>query len=206
MVIDDKFKVQVGRRLRELRESQKLKINEVVEKLSNNYFLDVDEKSIRRYEKGEFLPKIDNLICFAELYGTTLDYIVYGRETSDDNSFTWYDNFKRLNRLIYSLAVGFVENPGDGKIYLELWDDEAKVYYDRLQSFGVDKNYMYVHKGIDPNFNVKEMDALFEDFKNYKEQLTPNKERQFKFLKSQGEDPEKYIRSRIEEIKSKREK
>ena len=44
------------------------------------------------------------------------------------------------------------------------------------------------------------------DFKNYKKQLTPNKERMFKFLKSQGEDPEKYIRSRIEEIKSKREK
>ena len=205
-MVNDEFKTGVGKRLRKLREGQELTINEVVERLSNNYFLDVDEKSIRRYEKGEFLPKIDNLICLAELYDTTLDYIVYGKETSDDNSFTWYDTFKRLNRLIYPLTLGFGKDSEDGKIYLELWDDEAKVYYDRIQSFGVDKNYMYVHKGIDPNYKVKEMDALFEDFKNYKEQLTPNKERQFKYLKSQGEDPEKYIRSRIEEIKSKREK
>ena len=206
IVVNDEFKTSVGKRLRKLREGQELTINEVVERLSNNYFLNVDEKSIRRYEKGIFLPKIDNLICLAELYDTTLDYIVYGKETSDDNSFTWYDTFKRLNRLIYPLTLGFGKGSEDGKIYLELWDDEAKVYYDRLQSFGVDKNYMYVHKGIDPNYKVKEMDALFEDFKNYKEQLTPNNERMFKFLKSQGEDPEKYIRSRIEEIKSKREK
>lgn len=206
IVVNDEFKTSVGKRLRKLREGQELTINEVVERLSNNYFLNVDEKSIRRYEKGIFLPKIDNLICLAELYDTTLDYIVYGKETSDDNSFTWYDTFKRLNRLIYPLTLGFGKGSEDGKIYLELWDDEAKVYYDRLQSFGVDKNYMYVHKGIDPNYKVKEMDALFEDFKNYKEQLTPNNERMFKFLKSQGEDPEKYIRSRIEEVKSKREK
>ena len=99
IVVNDEFKTGVGKRLRKLREGQELTINEVVERLSNNYFLDVDEKSIRRYEKGEFLPKIDNLICLAELYDTTLDYIVYGKETSDDNSFTWYDNFKRLNRL-----------------------------------------------------------------------------------------------------------
>ena len=205
-IINDDFKKNVGKRLQELREQKGLTIKDVVELLSRDYYCDIDEKSIRRYEKGEFLPKIDNLICFTELYGTTLDYIVYGRETSDDNSFTWYDTFKRLNRLIYPLTLGFGKGSEDGKIYLELWDDEAKVYYDRIQSFGVDKDYMYVHKGIDPNYKVKEMDALFEDFKNYKEQLTPNIERMFKYLKSQGEDPEKYIRSRIEEIKSKREK
>ena len=113
IVVNDEFKTGVGKRLRKLREGQELTINEVAERLSNNYFLDVDEKSIRRYEKGEFLPKIDNLICLAELYDTTLDYIVYGKETSDDNSFTWYDNFKRLNRLIYSLAVGFGKSSED---------------------------------------------------------------------------------------------
>lgn len=204
--IDQEFKINVGNRLRELRENKGMTVIEVAKTLAEDYYCNIDEKSIRRYEKGDFLPKIDNLICLAELYDSTLDYIVYGRATSDDNSFTWYDTFKRLNRLIYPLTLGFGRGSEDGKIYLELWDDEAKVYYDRIQSFGVDKNYMYVHKGIDPNYKVKEMDALFEDFKNYKEQLTPNKERQFKYLKSQGEDPEKYIRSRIEEIKSKREK
>jgi transcriptional regulator with XRE-family HTH domain len=205
IVVNDEFKTGVGKRLRKLREGQELTINEVVERLSNNYFLDVDEKSIRRYEKGDFLPKIDNLICLAELYDTTLDYIVYGKETSDDNSFTWYDNFKRLNRLIYSLAVGFGKGSEDGKIYLELWDDEAKVYYEKLQSFSTDSNYKFEHIGKDPVFSVKDLDNLFSDFKENKKQLKPNEDRFFKYLKSQGIDPEVFKSQRIKEIKEKRE-
>jgi transcriptional regulator with XRE-family HTH domain len=205
IVVNDEFKTGVGKRLRKLREGQELTINEVVERLSNNYFLDVDEKSIRRYEKGDFLPKIDNLICLAELYDTTLDYIVYGKETSDDNSFTWYDNFKRLNRLIYSLAVGFGKGSEDGKIYLELWDDEAKVYYEKLQSFSTDSNYKFEHIGKDPVFSVKDLDNLFSDFKKNKKQLKPNEDRFFKYLKSQGIDPEVFKSQRIKEIKEKRE-
>jgi transcriptional regulator with XRE-family HTH domain len=205
IVVNDEFKTGVGKRLRKLREGQELTINEVVERLSNNYFLDVDEKSIRRYEKGDFLPKIDNLICLAELYDTTLDYIVYGKETSDDNSFTWYDTFKRLNRLIYSLAVGFGKGSEDGKIYLELWDDEAKVYYEKLQSFSTDSNYKFEHIGKDPVFSVKDLDNLFSDFKENKKQLKPNEDRFFKYLKSQGIDPEVFKSQRIKEIKEKRE-
>ena len=204
--IDENFLINIGTRLKDLRENKNLTQAQLSNELLEQHHITIDKRSIGRYENGHGLPETDNLIHLAEFFNVTTDYILYGKELSDDNSFTWYDTFKRLNRLIYPLTLGYGKGSEDGKIYLELWDDEAKVYYNRLQSFGVDKNYMYVHKGIDPNFNVKEMDALFEDFKNYKEQLTPNKERQFKFLKSQGEDPEKYIRSRIEEIKSKREK
>ena len=136
MIINDEFKVEVGKRLRKLRESQGLTINKVVEKLLNDYFLDVDEKSIRRYEKGEFLPKIDNLICFADLFNSTLDYIIYGKTTSDDNSFTWYDNFKRLNRLMFTMQIKMlrdVENTSD--VYLKLLDKEAKEWFGRLERF-----------------------------------------------------------------------
>lgn len=205
IVVNDEFKTGVGKRLRKLRERQELTINEVVERLSNNYFLDVDEKSIRRYEKGEFLPKIDNLICLAELYDTTLDYIVYGKETSDDNSFTWYDVFKRLNRLIFSLAIGFGKSSEDGKIYLELWDDEARVYYDRLQAYGTSMNYSFENKGVDLQLTLRDLDNLFVDFQKDKKQLLPTKERMFKYLKSQGQDPEEFVKHRISEIKEKQE-
>lgn len=206
MVINDEFKKQVGARLHELRESKGFTINALVEKLSNEYYSDIDEKTIRRYEKGDFLPKIDNLLCIAELYDTTLDYIVYGKETSDDNSFTWYDTFKRLNRLIYPLIVGFGKRSEDGKIYLELWDDEVKVYYDKLQSFASSRNYTYVNKDADPNFGVKDLDALFTDFKNYNEEISPTLERYNKYLKSQGLDPTEFLKRRVDEIRSKREK
>ncbi|MBO5223386.1 MAG: helix-turn-helix transcriptional regulator [Clostridia bacterium] len=178
MIINDEFKVEVGKRLRKLRESQGLTINKVVEKLLNDYFLDVDEKSIRRYEKGEFLPKIDNLICFADLFNSTLDYIIYGKTTSDDNSFTWYDNFKRLNRLMFTMQIKMlrdVENTSD--VYLKLLDKEAKEWFGRLERFIESKRLMLDSKGIEKITDIKDLDSLFEDFKKDQTQLLPIEER-----------------------------
>jgi transcriptional regulator with XRE-family HTH domain len=178
IVVNDEFKTGVGKRLRKLREGQELTINEVVERLSNNYFLDVDEKSIRRYEKGEFLPKIDNLICLAELYDTTLDYIVYGKETSDDNSFTWYDNFKRLNRLLYTMQVQMLR---DGEkvsdVYLKLLDGEAKEWFGRIERYIENRKNMFTHKGLEKEIAVKDLDALFKEFKKDRTQLLPIEEK-----------------------------
>lgn len=178
IVVNDEFKTGVGKRLRKLREGQELTINEVVERLSNNYFLDVDEKSIRRYEKGEFLPKIDNLICLAELYDTTLDYIVYGKETSDDNSFTWYDNFKRLNRLLYTMQVQMLR---DGEkvsdVYLKLLDGEAKEWFGRIERYIENRKNMFTHKGLEKEIAVKDLDALFKEFKKDPTQLLPIEEK-----------------------------
>lgn len=180
MVINDEFKVKVGKRLRELRKSQGLTINKVVEKLSNDCFLDIDEKSIRRYEKGEFLPKIDNLICFADLFNTTLDYIIYGKAISDDNSFSWYENFKRLNRIFYTMQINLLrdkENTSD--IYLKLLDDESKEWFGRIERFIENKHLMLNRKGkgIEKITDIKELDALFEDFKKDRTQLLPIEER-----------------------------
>lgn len=178
MVINDEFKVKVGKRLHELRERQGMTINKVVEKLSNEYFLDVDEKSIRRYEKGEFLPKIDNLICFADLFNTTLDYIIYGKATSDDNSFSWYENFKRLNRILYTMQIKMLrdeENTSD--IYLKLSDDEAKEWFGRIERFIDSKRLILDSEGIEKITDIKDLDALFEDFKKDQTQILPTEER-----------------------------
>ena len=178
MIINDEFKVEVGKRLWKLRKSQGLTINEMVEKLLNDYFLDVDEKSIRRYEKGEFLPKIDNLICFADLFNSTLDYIIYGKATSDDNSFSWYDNFKRLNRLMFTMQIKMlrdVENTSD--VYLKLSDNEAKEWFGRIERFIESKRLMLDSKGIEKITDIKDLDSLFEDFKKDQTQLLPIEER-----------------------------
>ena len=204
--INETFLKQVGKRLQELRKSKKLTQVQLSNLLLEQYNITIDDRSISRYETGRGLPETDNLIYLADLFNTTLDYIIYGKETSDDNSFTWYDTFKRLNRLIYPLAVGLGKSSADGKIYLELWDDEWKVYYERLQSYGLDKNYAFEHRGSDPSFDVKVLDELFADFINYKEQLAPTLERCNKYLESQGVDAEEFLRHRIEEIQSKQRK
>ena len=201
MVINEEFKLKVGIRLNELRKKNKLTINELIEKLQNEYYIDIDEKSIRRYEKGEFLPKIDNLICLAEIFNTSLDYIIYGRETSDDNSFTYYDNFKRLNRLIYSLSVNFVKDDATGKCYLELWEDESKLYWERLNTFGKNDNYKFEKRNELSKFSLKELDVLIEDFADYKEQLLPTKARFDAWLENQGINPEEYLIEKLKRMK-----
>ena len=203
--IDSFFKKNVGERLKNLRLKNKLTRRSLSEKIQKDFYLNIDPKTIERYESGAFLPKIDNLICLSELFNTTLDYIIFGRETSDDNSFTRYDNFKRLNRLIYSLAGMPWKNSEDGKIYLELWDDEAKIYYEKLQSSSVYRNYMFEHFGKDCSFSVQDLDNLFLEFKENKKQLGPNEERISKYLRIHGINPDQFKRQRIKEIKEKRE-
>ena len=185
VIIDKEFKKNVGLRLKSLRKLNGLTILGLIDKLQSDYFIDVDEKSIRRYETGEFLPKIDNLICLSDLFSVSIDYLLFGKETSDDNSCTYYDNFKRLNRLIYSLSAKLVENEATGRYYLELWEEEFKLYWERINNFGVEKNYFYEKRDELPVFTLKDLDNLFIDFIKYKEQLTPTKERFDKFLSNQ---------------------
>ena len=202
--IDERFAISVGKRLKALRKQHDLTVSQVVDKLSKNY-VGMSEKSIQRYENGKCLPKIENLIGLADLFHTTLDYIMLGKETSDDNSCTIYDNFKRLNRLIYSLSVMFARHQETGKMYLELTDDEAKVYWERLQSFAVSKNYFAEHRNETPVFTLKELDELFEDFAEEKEQFAPTPQRYNTWLKNQGIDPEAFWKKKILELEKKRE-
>jgi transcriptional regulator with XRE-family HTH domain len=201
LTIDENFKINVGVRLKQLRENKHYTINKLLEIMQNDYYVEIDEKSIRRYEKGEFLPKIDNLICLAEIFNTSLDYIIYGKETSDDNSFTYYDNFKRLNRLIYSLSVNFLKDDCTGKCYLELWEEESKVYWERLNAFGISDNYKFEKRNTAPKISLKELDSLIEDFAEYQEQLLPTQERFFNWLISQGINPNKDLKNKLSRIK-----
>ena len=43
MIINEEFKVNVGKRLKELRNKNKLTIDDLVEKLQNEHYIDIDE-------------------------------------------------------------------------------------------------------------------------------------------------------------------
>ena len=163
----------------------------------------------RRYEKGDFLPKIDNLIVFAELFNTTLDYLVFGRETSDDNSFTWFDTLKRLNRLIYSLVlIPELEENKDSLYYHKYFflssDEELKLYIDKLVNFMGSKKYMFDYRSFSPYFDIHDMDALIQEFSEFKEKLVPSETRLKTVLYKLGINPSEYHENRIKEIKEKR--
>ena len=203
--INEDFMKAVGKRIKELRENQNLTQVKLSNELLYRYNINIGDRSISRYETGQGLPETDNLIYLADFFNTTTDYILYGKELSDDNSFTWYDTFKRLNRLVYPLAVGLGKGSADGRIYLELWDDEMKVYYDKLQSDAATKNYMFNHYNKDFAITVKDLDNLFLDFQKNKKQLKPNEDRFNRYFKSHGIDPEQYKKQRIADVSEKRE-
>ena len=203
IVIDEKLKKAIGKRLKELRKTKHFTLEQLADKMCNEYYIEIDEKSLRRYERGDFLPKIDNLICFTEIYNISLDYIVFGKETSDDNSFTWHDTFKRLNRLVYSMVM-IPGKDGSGKIFGELWEDEIKLYLDRLEAFFGSLNYDFENREKRILVSLKDMDKIMEDFDQYDEQLLPTMERMGKLLAAHGEEPETFLDDWISRINKKR--
>ena len=208
--INEKTLKEIGARLKKLRERQSLTINDLVDKLSNECYLNVDEKTIRRYEKGESLPKLDNLVALSEIFHTTLDYLVMGKETSDDNELTWRSSFKRLNRLIFSLVLipqveADPDSPHFGKYYFYGGDDELKLYMDKLSNFVRTDDYKFVVRGEKPSVCLAAFDNLIGEFSNYEESLAPWEEGRFEDVnRSFGGDPEQYWKERVSYIKEKR--
>ena len=179
---------EIGKRLRALREKHGLTRDKLVEKIEVKCYSAISTKSIQRYEDGEILPKIDNLICFAEFFDTTLDYIIFGKETSNDNSFTYYDNFKRINRLIYSLSA-YLAKDDSGKCHLIFWEEEFNRLYERLDNFSGDDDYDFLKRGKDTKMSLETLDSLIEDFREDKEQLLPTPERLAAWSMAQGINP-----------------
>ena len=179
---------EIGKRLRALREKHGLTRDKLVEKIEVKCYSAISTTSIQRYEDGEILPKIDNLICFAEFFDTTLDYIIFGKETSNDNSFTYYDNFKRINRLIYSLSA-YLAKDDSGKCHLIFWEEEFNRLYERLDNFAGDDDYDFLKRGKDTKMSLETLDSLIEDFREDKEQLLPTPERLAAWSMAQGINP-----------------
>ena len=170
--IDETFMKGVGERVKELRDKAHLSQKELANVLTK------DSKTISRWECGENLPDTDSLVCISEFFNVTTDYILYGKELSDENSFTWYDNFKRLNRLYDTMEIKMLrssENHSD--VYLQLLDDEAKEWFERIDHFELKKRNKILN-GIECFTDIKDLDALFEDFIDDKTQLLSREEKQ----------------------------
>ena len=63
---------QLGKRLRKAREAHGMPADELGRRLGSS------GQAYRRYERGEVMPKIDQLLDICDILGVTLDSIVYG--------------------------------------------------------------------------------------------------------------------------------
>ena len=63
---------EFGQRLRQAREAYGMAADELGRRLGSS------GQAYRRYERGEVMPKIDQLVDICDILGVTLDSIVYG--------------------------------------------------------------------------------------------------------------------------------
>ena len=173
---NDELKKSIGERLKGLRKRQGLTQENAVEKLYTEYEIELDVRTISRYESGITTPPIDKLISFAKLYNTTVNYIAYGHSTSGDDSFTWYDNFKRLNRLLYTTPIVLSRSKENRDVVcLQLIERETKEWFGRIERF-FDKKRFDEKQGIERKITIEDLDSLFHDFQDGI-QLLPVEER-----------------------------
>lgn len=176
--INENFLNDVGKRLKDLRKNKKLTQVQLSNELLEQYNITIDARSISRYETGSGLPETDNLIYLSDFFETSTEYILYGKKTIDEDSFTWYDNFKRLNRLLYTMQIKMLRSKENrAEVYLQLLDDEAKEWFGRIERFIDNKQLMFSHKGLEKDIDIDDLDALIEEFKADHTQLCSIEER-----------------------------
>ena len=71
--------IETANRLYELRKKKGLSQEELAEKLG------VSRQAVSKWERSESSPDTDNLIALAQLYGLSLDELIYGEKESKEN-------------------------------------------------------------------------------------------------------------------------
>lgn len=72
MVIDASFRRQFGARLKALRKQQQWTQKELAGKL------EISVNHVSKYENGAHLPSAEKLVLLAEIFNTTMDFLVFG--------------------------------------------------------------------------------------------------------------------------------
>lgn len=94
----DRLDVQIGNRLREIRERRKYTINDVIETI------DCSEKTIRNYESGQGVP-LYRLLEFCNLYDCDIDFLLGKYDSSNKDSAFICENTGLSDTSIHNLRI-----------------------------------------------------------------------------------------------------
>lgn len=68
-----------GARIKELRKAKNLRVEDVAR------FMEFEsEQAIYKWQRGDSLPKLDNIYALSALFGTTVDDLLRGSKEKDD--------------------------------------------------------------------------------------------------------------------------
>ena len=108
--------MEINERLKELRNSKKLSMQELTDKVSMNF------STYQNYESGKRIPTADALMKLADFYGVTTDYLL-GRNPQKETSLRAFAKAADLKELEEILV----------KEYLELTDKQREKVLDFLR-------------------------------------------------------------------------
>jgi transcriptional regulator with XRE-family HTH domain len=87
--------IKTGRRIKELRESCGLKVEQIANKLGL-----AGAQAVYKWERGSSMPSIDNLVMLSYIFNTNIDDII---RTTENSSFLM--NFPKEDNYIFESAI-----------------------------------------------------------------------------------------------------
>ena len=118
--------------------------------------LDLSQQSLIKYEKGEIFPRIDTLEKMCKIYGTTINYILYGEDKIapfEDRS----NSLITLFMLLHANKITFNRKEGT----LEIIDPRL-----RLQITAID----YYRESVDIS-SIEDLERLIKDIKKIESEI-----------------------------------
>jgi len=172
----------IAKNLKKLRKERKLSQSKLINLIGENK---ISLRSYKNYETGKTMPAIDKLIILSDFYKCSLDYLITGKDVMFNDSFTWVDTFKRLNRLIYPLAaipkrITDENNFYYGKYVMLIIDKETNEYLSALDSkIGLDN--LMNEKGSSTLHTIEAYDEVCKKFSFLKGDIDLSEERITKY-------------------------
>lgn len=149
-----KLTKNIGKRLLRLRKDKKKTQDAVINDIGEEK---ISLRSLKSYENGKTLIDLTKLIYLADYYGSSLDYLIRGKDVIDLDDYSWVNTFRMLGRLMSSLVL-----------FPEKIEDEKDVYYGCYNFLTLDPaTVVYVGKCLN-NLSIA---TLFGDDKTKQKQI-----------------------------------
>ena len=170
---EKEVKKVLAKQLKKLRSKADLTQQDVVSKIGEEY---LSLRTYKTYEQGNenYLPDLEKVIRLAEFFNVSIDYLLFNKESTDDNSFTWLSNIKRLSRLIYCMVLNPEKDPTNGKYIFKAFDKETEIYLDQLIPYLKDMNYQFDTKNKLLSTSIQHFERIPDSIKEDNTDLSPN--------------------------------
>ena len=204
----EKIIKNISKNLRGLREEHDLTQEQLIQEIGEEY---LSLRSYKSYEKGSLtkVPLLEKLILLADYYHVSLDYLVFNKPSTYDDSNTKGDCLKRLTNLIYTNVLFPVKEEDIksqyyGKYLFLAYEPEVQVFMRSFEAICADHNYQFEYLNQNPFKGRKTWDKAFRNMKNLNDDWSPTKQRYDSLLIEAGYDPVKFFNEHMEKLEKHR--